>query len=96
MLMGNLYQGDMDLSNLQNMLTLAALRMLNNNPEYFMFTPDQQVTLLKSRQRLIVEFACEDARKLLKQKKNLRQGKKKYSKRQSWVFPNKRRRRERS
>jgi len=52
---------------------LAALRMLNNNPEYFMFTPGPSgvATPLKSRQRLIVEFSCEDARKLLKQKKNL-------------------------
>ena len=49
---------------------LAALRMLNNNPEYFMFTPGPSSvsTPVKSRQRLIVEFACEDARKLLKQK----------------------------
>ena len=52
---------------------LAALRMLNNNPEYFMFTPGPSgpATPMKSRQRLIVEFSCEDARKLLKQKKNL-------------------------
>ena len=53
---------------------LAALRMLNNNPEYFMFTPGPSgpATPMKSRQRLIVEFSCEDARKLLKQKKKLR------------------------
>ena len=76
---------------------LAALRMLNNNPEYFMFTPGPSSvsTPLKSRQRLIVEFACEDARKLLKQKKNLEARKEKvFEERQSWVFPNKRRRRE--
>ena len=38
-----------------------------------MFTPGPSgpATPMKSRQRLIVEFSCEDARKLLKQKKNL-------------------------
>ena len=49
---------------------LAALRMMNNNPQYFKFTPgpcgDQ--TPMSGRQRLIVEFSVEDARKVLKRR----------------------------
>ena len=52
---------------------LAALRMLNNNPSYFQFTPGPCTasTPTASRQRLIVEFAVEDARKVLQRRKNL-------------------------
>jgi len=52
---------------------LAALRMLNNNPNYFWCAPGPKASNTPhfKRSRLIVEFAVEDAKKLAKRGKKL-------------------------
>ena len=52
---------------------LAALRMLNNNPNYFWCAPGPKAASTPNfrRNRLIVEFAVEDAKKLAKRGKKL-------------------------
>jgi nucleolar protein 4 len=52
---------------------LAALRMLNNNPNYFWCAPGPKASSTPhfKRSRLIVEFAVEDAKKLAKRGKKL-------------------------
>ena len=53
---------------LSSFVALAALRVLNNNPAFFWLAqgPKSLSTPLSKRQRLIVEFAIENQKKLVK------------------------------